>query len=663
MGKKGNKKKGTTKGNQQNATTPEDIETITEIAIDNVDKSESKEESVTDKIDSKNECDTIVNLEPDETKESAVSEDKFSTISESKMSNDVDQWKEKEADYLREKEMLSLTVCNLQEQLATSILNGKNVQDRLEHAQATMMKTIQRIATLENNIKSLQTENDSLLQENETIQNDYHQQSSNLKEQVRVLSAKVDSLTRELKILRPLARNTHILRDPSDQDSVGTVFPPGHSLIQEYDNVCRLWKGFFDNLSSDDLSKSTLGDAWVEPAYITFLVGGVWDAAVARVNRFFLFHEELLQYNFGVTELADWQDCLPSNDVETTPATPHRSLTNRFMTTSMQRHGLSKLLQEVQAEIKVETLSSNGDLDAANAAETKVVKSVGNAHMLWLHQIVQHQQRGHEDEEDAGNTFRVLNLYMTLVRFLAMCRMSDPAAYLGPRPSSLLTSTGDAIDFRFVSANADIVRTQEQANNLVKATAKKKTIFVNHAKKVDPATPVEVRVLLPGMYFTYSQDVDGSSPDQLVSPSYSFILQGQNSIDRLQKFVDEEAKLQLKRLEEELQGYVYPFGDNAIASVTPVHDNDVNEKDEPLKEAMEDAIVDLHSVNVYASIPENVDEENLENDNEETTEEQNKPSASDNPAEAVAPQNKQEDERKKRRRNQTRQQQRNWACQ
>ncbi len=43
MGKKGNKKKATTKSNQQNATSQEDVETITEMAVDNLDKSESNE--------------------------------------------------------------------------------------------------------------------------------------------------------------------------------------------------------------------------------------------------------------------------------------------------------------------------------------------------------------------------------------------------------------------------------------------------------------------------------------------------------------------------------------------------------------------------------------------------------------------------------------------
>jgi hypothetical protein len=461
-----------------------------------------------------------------------------------------------------EKRLLEEEISALDEKLVSSLLRENDLHEQLLFVQSELQKSKEHQKILADTVNM----KEMLIQEHDLAKQSFEHRINNLIGVIHNLESDLRLREEELKILRSQCCPTYVSRDLSDQNQTG--------LSSEYEDLCRQWKGFLDNLFSDDLSEKILGEDRLVPGFLPDLLGGVWDEAVKQVDQFLSRHENTLRTQFGVTELADWRSCLLETESlhneSQQVSNASNALMHRFILTVMQRHGYDQLMSEVERKI------------SAASDKTELVASMGNVDMLWLHRVIERLRRDGEVLPASGNLQTVLDLYLSLVRFLTLCRMSEPPAFLGPRPGTRLP-----------------VNTQDEAAKLYQK--EKTTVVVNNAMKASPNSPAELRVMLPGLYFTDSTP-QGSSvkvDSRQVLPSYSFIVQGEKDLEELRVF---ESHVINRR--QELARIISIHSDSNVFSVvtaapaSPVFDTKSNST------TLHSSHDGLQSVNVFASLPE-----------------------------------------------------------
>eukprot|EP01033_Poteriospumella_lacustris_P001122 gene1122-822_t len=366
-------------------------------------------------------------------------------------------------------------------------------------------------------------------------------------EQQQLFQSQIDTYQRELVVLRELTKPTHYLRDLSDQPKRQYSFPPGAQLAALYESDCRRLNVFIDNLTVDELVPAMLGDDAVIASYVPQLLAAVWRRAEERVQSFLTERARTLEVEFGAANLASY-----FNDDDWLARPPIDGAMNvalRFFVTYLQSRGVDQLLQAVAEEVAI-TPSPSEDLTAfKNDVDAWVVaKVLRSPEALWLHNIIKTLcEKG--GDEGCLSTMEapesVLSMYVVFVRWLILCRCSDPLVQLSPA----------------IGTEMSTVESLGDVNELVAA---KSMTLINHVKFKDKdlrATPAKAFVVLPPMVFTMrgQTKVQGLANDDAtaaneVRPCYSYVVEGEAAIDELDRFVASYVPYQLAQRDALIRG-------------------------------------------------------------------------------------------------------------
>lgn len=421
----------------------------------------------------------------------------------------------------------STALQSLQDQLLQHQYVLSEAQRQYDALQASYLSLSQANTSLHDALTTEKNQFDALQAEYQLLATSFQSQQQ-----------QINTYQRELVLLRELTKPTHYLRDLVDQPKRNYDFPPGAQLAALFESDCRRLSVFLDNLTLDELRPVMLGDDAIIASYVPQLLAAVWRRAEERVQLFLKERAQALEAEFGVTDLATYFN---DHDPRTRP--PIDGATNvvlRFFVTYLQRRGVHQLMQAVAQEV-TNGPSPSEDLTAfRNDTEAWIVaKVLQSPEALWLHNIIKTlREKGGDDgclsQMESSET--VLSLYETFVRWLILCRCSDPLVQLSPAIGTALPN---------VESLADV-------NQLV---ASKSVALINHIKikgKDLPAIPVKAFVALPGMGFTmrWQTIVPGFTNDDAtavneVRPCYSYVVEGEKAINELNSFVTTYAPQQL----------------------------------------------------------------------------------------------------------------------
>lgn len=438
------------------------------------------------------------------------------------------------------------------QRLNEELLQDQNALFELRHQYETLQASYQRLSQeSEHAVTSLLEVLGKERNQHAALQDDYQlletsfqnlaeRTQERTQEQQQLFQSQIDTYQRELVVLRELTKPTHYLRDLSDQPKRQYSFPPGAQLAALYESDCLRLNVFIDNLTVDELGPAMLGDDAVIASYVPQLLAAVWRRAEERVQSFLTERARTLEVEFGAANLAshfnddDWLTRPPIDGA--------MNVALRFFVTYLQSRGVDQLIQAVAQEVGI-TPSPSEDLTAfKNDVDAWVVaKVLRSPEALWLHNIIKTLcEKG--GDEGCLSTMEapesVLSMYVTFVRWLILCRCSDPLVKLSPAIGTEVSSVESLVD----------------VHELVAA---KSITLINHVKFKDKdlrATPAKAFVVLPPMVFTMrcQTKVHGLANDDAtaaneVRPCYSYVVEGEAAIDELDRFVASYVPSQLAR--------------------------------------------------------------------------------------------------------------------